>query len=151
MPTLKGTFVVQRTPQEVFDYLTQVTRHAEWSPKAFRVEGDPGPITLGSKWTSYGWVPRDKEHRNDPEVTEFQPPSRITWEAKEEAVPGRFATTFVLTAEGSGTKVERIFEFPPPRGPIRMSWPLISAAVVKPGFNKGTSLLRQRLEAGTAS
>jgi uncharacterized protein YndB with AHSA1/START domain len=151
MPTLTGTFVVQRPQQEVFEYLTQVTRHAEWSPKAFRVEGDPGPIALGSTWTSFGWIPGDKNHRNEARVSEFSPPSRITWETTEEAQAGRFATTFVLTPEGSGTKVERIFEFPAPTGPVRMVWPLISAMIVKPGFNKGVSMLQQRLEAGSGA
>jgi hypothetical protein len=93
MPTLKKTVVVQRPQQEVFDYLTQVSRHGEWSPKPWRVEGDPGALIQGSKFTSYGWVPGDKEHRNEVEVTE------------------------------SGTSVERTFEFPDPTGPIRMIFP----------------------------
>ena len=146
MPTLKRTVVVQRPQQEVFEYLTQVSRHGEWSPKPWRLEGNPGPLASGTRFTSYGWVPGDKEHRNEVEVTECAPPSRITWETTEEQAPGRFVSTYVLTPEGSGTKVDRTFEFPQPTGFVGVIFPVISALVVKPNFNKGMTLFKQRLE-----
>ena len=149
MPTLNKTVVVQRPPQEVFDYLTQVSRHGEWSPKPWRLEGNPGPLASGTRFTSYGWVPGDKEHRNEVEVTECAPPSRITWETTEEQAPGRFVSTYVLTPEGSGTKVDRTFEFPQPTGFVGVIFPVISAFVVKPNFNKGLTLFKQRLESET--
>ncbi len=38
MPTLISTVVVQRPQQDVFDYLTDISRHEEWSPKPWRLE-----------------------------------------------------------------------------------------------------------------
>jgi len=146
MPVMKRTIVVQRPQQEVFDYLSQVARHGEWSPKPWRVEGDPGPLKLGTKFTSYGWVPGDKDHRNEVEVTECDPPSRITWET-DEVKEGHFVNTFVLSPEGSGTEVERTFEFPELKGFIRVIFPVISAVLVKPNFRKAMDMFKQRLEA----
>lgn len=145
MPTMRGTAVVQRPPQEVFDYLADIGRHGEWSPKAWRVEREPGRAQLGTRFVSYGWIPGDKEHRNEVEVTEFDPPNRISWETTEQGLPDRFVSSFALTPEGSGTRVERIFTFPKPRGFVALIFPLISAAIVRPNFNKGIALLEQRL------
>ena len=144
MPMLTGTIVVQRPQPEVFEYLTQVNRHGEWSPKPWRVEDDPGPLTLGTKFTSYGPIPGDKDHRNEVEVTVSTPPSRLRWETNEKA--GHFVNTFVLTPEGSETRVERTFEFPEPKGFIRVIFPLISLLLIRPNFHKGLSLFKQRLE-----
>jgi len=146
MPTLNGTVVVQRPQQEVFDYIAQVGRHGEWSPKAWRVEGDPGPLTAGAKFTSYGWIPGDKQHKNEVEVTECIPPSRVSWMAHEQGEP--FISTFILTPEGSGTKIDRTFEFPQPKGFVGVMFPLIKAAIVKPNFNKGLAMLKERLDSG---
>jgi len=146
MPMLRKTIAVDRPPEEVFDYLTRVEHHREWSPKAWRVEGRPGPLTGGARFTSYGRIPGDKDHCNEVEVTECTPPSRIAWAATEKE--GRFVSTFVLTPDGSGTKVQRTFEYPHPRGFIRAIFPLISATIVKPNFNKGLDMLQQRLEGG---
>ena len=144
MPALKGTIVAQRPQAEVFDCLTEVSRHGEWSPKPWRVEGDPGRLTVGTKFSSHGWVPGDKDHLNEVEVIECTAPSRISWSANEKE--GRFVSTFVLTSDGSGTKVERIFEIPTLKGFNRVMFPLFSVLIVKPNFTKGLKLLKQRLE-----
>jgi len=151
MPTLNKTVVVQRPPQEVFDYLTQVSRHGEWSPKPWRLEGNPGPLASGTRFTSYGWIPGDKEHRNEVEVTECAPPSRITWETTEEQAPGRFVSTYVLTPEGSGTRVDRTFAFPDPTGGIRVIFPVIKGVIIRPTIVKGLNLFKERLESGSAA
>jgi len=148
MPVLEKTFLVQRPQQEVFDYLAQIGKHGEWSPKAWRIEGDPGVLTKGAKFISYGWVPGQKDHRNEVEVTECTPPSRISWLAHEQGEP--FVSTFELEPEGSGTRVHRIFEFPQPRGFVGLVFPVIRALVVKPNFEKGVRLFKQRLESGGA-
>src|SRR5437762_11729759 len=121
MPMLRRTVAVRRPPQEVFDYLAQLKRHGEWSPKPWRVEGDPGPLALGARFTSYGWILGDKDHRNEVEVTEYAAPSRIAWQAMEKE--GRFVSEFVLTPEGQGTRIERTFRFPRPKGFVRALFP----------------------------
>ena len=42
---------IARSPEEVFDYCTDLTREPEWNPKAKRVEKiTAGPIGLGTKY-----------------------------------------------------------------------------------------------------
>jgi uncharacterized protein YndB with AHSA1/START domain len=139
--------VVHRKPDEVFAYLADVTRHAEWSPKAYRVEGIEGPVELGSTFTSYGWVPKDAEHRNDVEVTQFQPPSRLQFTAREQGQD--FLSTYVLTQEGDDTRVVKAVDMPRPDGFTGAIFPLVLGGFIKPATNKGMKMLKANLERGS--
>lgn len=139
---------VSREPVDVFGYLTDIGRHAEWSPKPYRVEAlASGPLRVGSTWTSYGWVPGDAEHRNDVEVTELDPPRRLVFDSKEKGES--FINTFVLAAEGSGTKVERTLDMPKPGGLLGVVFPLLLPTVVKPGLQKALNGFRDKLQGAT--
>ena len=72
--------------EDVFAYLADVQKHKDWSPKAYRVEGLDGPVRLGTTSTSYGWVPKDPDHRNDVEVTAFEPSTRIEFTGRARRV-----------------------------------------------------------------
>ena len=89
---------VARPPADVFAYLTDVSRHAEWSPKAYRVEGmSPGDhVVTGSQFVSYGWLPNDKDHRNDVEATVVDAPGRLELTSMESGET--FISTFNVTA-----------------------------------------------------
>ena len=139
--------VVSRKPDEVFAYLADVTRHSEWSPRAYRVEGVDGPVTLGSTFTSYGWVPKDADHRNDVEVTAFQPPSRLQLTAREQGED--FLSTYVLSRQGDATRVEKVIDMPRPNGFAGAIFPLVLGGFIKPATNKGMKMLKANLERGS--
>jgi uncharacterized protein YndB with AHSA1/START domain len=139
------TVVVGRPPDEVFAYLADVNRHAEWSPKAYRVEGLPdGPIGAGTSFTSYGWVPRDAEHRNEVEVSAYEPPRRIEFTGKERGE--KFVSTFILTPDGGGTKVERHLDFPKPSGAGGIAFGVLLTTFIKPAVQKGMNMMKENVE-----
>ncbi|MGZ6544711.1 MAG: SRPBCC family protein [Actinomycetota bacterium] len=139
--------VVRRKPEEVFAYPADVRRHAEWSPKAYRVEGVDGPVGLGSRFTSYGWVPKDAEHRNDVEVTEFEPSTRLRFTAREKGED--FLSTYVLTPQGDATRVDKLIDMPKPAGVSGALFPLVVGGFIRPATQKGMNMLKAELEAGT--
>jgi uncharacterized protein YndB with AHSA1/START domain len=141
------SIVVNRKPDEVFAYLSDVCKHAEWSPKAYRVEGVDGPVQLGSTFASFGWVPKDADHRNDVEVTAFDAPRRIEFTGREKGED--FLSTYVLTAQGDGTKVEKLLDMPTPGGVGGALFPLILSGFIKPATNKGMKMLKANLEHGS--
>ena len=106
--------VIDRKPEDVFAYLADVQKHNDWSPKAYRVEGLDGPVKLGTTFTSYGWVPKDADHRNDVEVTAFEPSTRIEFTGREKGED--FVNTYVLIPEGNATRIDRTLDFPKPSG-----------------------------------
>jgi uncharacterized protein YndB with AHSA1/START domain len=120
---------VNKTPEVVFAYLADVTKHGEWSPKPYRVEGVTGPVAKGATFVSYGWVPGDKDHRNDVEVTAYDAPRLIEFTGTERGE--KFVNTFTLTATGSGTRVERRMDMPKPGGFLGAVFPAVVGGFVK--------------------
>lgn len=142
-----STVVVARPPEDVFNYLRDVHRHNEWSPKPYRVEGIEGPVGAGSTFVSYGWIPGDAEHRNEVEVTNFEPSRRIEFTAREQGE--EFFSTYVLTPDGEGTRVDKIINMPRPSGLIGVLFPVLFSGLIKPATNKGMGMLKERLEKGS--
>lgn len=142
---------VDRTPAEVFAYLADVARHGEWSPRPLRVEGaTPGaPATEGSRFTSYGWIPGDAEHRNDVEVTQADAPSRLR--LRSTAGPVVCHNEFTVTPHGRGSRVERVMEMPRPAGLVGFVFPVIVRLVIRPDLAKGLRLLKGRVETTSAA
>jgi uncharacterized protein YndB with AHSA1/START domain len=138
------SIVIDRKPDEVFAYLADVQKHGEWSPKAYRVEGVEGPVQLGSKFTSWGWVPKDADHRNEVEVTAFDPPRTIEFTGRERGED--FRNTYVLTPQGNGTRIDRTLDFPKPGGFGGVVFPLVLGGFIKPATNKGMKMLKAKLE-----
>jgi len=140
------TTTIDRPPATVFDYLSDVSKHAEWSPKPFRVEGTSGPVKAGDTFATVGTIPGDKNHRNDVTVTECSSPSRLVLDSKEK--DEHFINTFELEADGDGTKVSRTVDAPTPPFPLSVVFPLIMAAFIRPDVNKGLRNLKATLERG---
>ena len=136
--------VVNRPQEEVFAYLADIARHGEWSPKPWRQEGFTAPLAAGSRFTSWGVIPRDKEHRNEVECIVYEPPSKLALQAMENE--GRFVTSYVLTARDGGTNVQKTMDMPKPTGALGFFFPLLLAAYIKPAVQKGMNQLKQRLE-----
>lgn len=144
--TVTATVSIDRPPAEVFAYLSDVSRHGEWSPKPMRVEGvAPGPVKPGDTFTSYGVIPGDKNHRNDVTVAESTAPSRLVLDAEEKKE--HFFNTFELTADGTGTSLTRTLDMPAPGFPLSVAMPLIKAAVIRPDVRKGLEKLKANVEA----
>lgn len=137
---------INRPPDAVFDYLADVTKHGEWSPKPLRIEGiEPGAVKPGDTFTSYGVIPGDKKHRNDVTVTEVTAPSRLVLESADKGAT--FVNTFTLQAAGAGTTVTRTMDMPSPPFPVSVLFPLIKAGVIQPDVRKGLQKLKGNLEA----
>jgi len=141
------SIVVNRPPDDVFAYLADVRRHHEWSPKAYRVEGIQEPVQLGSTFTSYGWAPKDADHRQDVEVTAFDPPRRLQFTSREKGE--NFLNTYVLTQQGTGTKVDRTIDMPKPGGVGGALFAWVLGGFIKPATNKGMKMLKANLENGS--
>jgi uncharacterized protein YndB with AHSA1/START domain len=148
MARIVKEWVVQtrRPVEEAFAYLSDVSRHPEWSPRPLRVEGPAGPVTTGARFTSYGWVPGDKEHRNEVEVTEVAAPSRLVMVSREPG--GEFVNTFELTPSAAGTTIRRVMDMPKPGGLMGLVFPLAVALVAVPGVRKGMEKLQANLDGG---
>ncbi len=137
---------VERPPAEVFDYLADVARHGEWSPKPFGVEGVAigHLVTAGKRFTSFGWLPGDKDHRNDVEATAVDAPNRLVLTSTDK---GQVAVnTFTVAPDGDGSRVERVMDVQRPGGVVGALFPVIAALVIRPDVAKGLARLKSKVE-----
>ncbi|MGN6610277.1 MAG: SRPBCC family protein [Angustibacter sp.] len=134
---------IDRPPDVVFAYLSDVSRHGEWSPRPFRVEGSSGPVAVGDRFTSVGSVPGDKNHRNDVTVVECAG-RRLVLDSHDRGE--HFVNTFEVEEDGAGSRVTRTVDAPKPSFPLSVVFPLIMAAVIRPDVNKGLANLKAALE-----
>ena len=78
-----GTFTtrIQAPVPTVWALVSDLGTHASWSPKPYTVEWLSGePNQVGSRFRSVGWVPGDKHHVNEGEITERLEPTRFAVE-----------------------------------------------------------------------
>jgi uncharacterized protein YndB with AHSA1/START domain len=147
MPTQATVSVtIQAAPDDVWPWIADITRHAEWSPKPYRVELVSGePNAVGSHYRSVGWVPpNDGNHSNDVEITEVVPTTRFGLHATDEN--GTFLNSFDLRPVSGGTEVTFHIEFPKMKGMNAVMVPLLFPVVGKPDFRKRLGLLKQKVE-----
>jgi uncharacterized protein YndB with AHSA1/START domain len=135
---------IERPPDVVFDYLADVSRHAEWSPKPLRVDRAPGRVDVGDTFRSIGTMPYDKDHRNDVTVTECAAPTRLVLDAVDRGE--HFVNTFQLEREGTGTRLVRTVDSPHPPFPVSLLFPLIMKMFIRPDVEKGLRTLKATLE-----
>lgn len=135
---------VNAKPDVAFEYLTDVSKHAEWSPKGFRVDPAPAlPLTPGTTFRTIGQIPGDKQHVNDVEVTVVDVPRRLVLTCMDQGKC--YVHQFDVTPSEDGARITRTCEAPSPKGFVRLIFPVIAALFIKPEVNKGMRMLQQNL------
>jgi uncharacterized protein YndB with AHSA1/START domain len=143
------TVTVNRRPETVFAYLTDMSKHGEWSPKPYSiepVEGD-GQATVGARFRSFGSIPGEKHHENNVEITRVEPPTRFSFTAHDKSQT--YKHDFVLTPTAEGTRVDRTVDGPEPTGFLRLIYPLIWSLAIKPSVQKDLDRFKAKCEAVT--
>lgn len=141
-----STFSVEigRPAAEVFAYVSDLTRHGEWSPTKLRVEPvAPGrPIAVGEKYRSFGFN-LGRQFENQLEITELEPPKRFGFTAQTQIGSQQFRHTFVVTPTADGARVDRMVDAPMLGGVLGLLAPLVMPARRQ---IKTLQLLKSRLE-----
>jgi len=133
-------------PEAVWPWIGQIEKHAEWSPKPYKVELVSGePDAVGTKYRSVGWVPGEKEHEMDVELTEVVPGERFALRADDHQ--GSFTNTFDLKKTDGGTEVTYQLVFPPMKGIAAVVVPVLFPLVGKADIRKRMKLLKAKVEA----
>jgi uncharacterized protein YndB with AHSA1/START domain len=127
-----------------FAYLADVNRHAEWSPKPYWIDPPPElPLVVGSTFTSHGHIPGDKNHTNEVEVVEFDPPHTLVLASTERG--DRYLHRFDVVRTASGCEITRTVDSPKPTGVLGLLFPLLFVLLIKPEVSKGMEMLRSKL------
>ena len=149
--TTQGMFpvTIQASPEAVWRWVGDLSRHPDWSPKPYTVECVSGePNQVGSRYRSVGWIPGDKDHGNDVEIIEVVPAARLVLRAVD--AQGSFENTYTLTPVDGGTEVTFTLVFPPMTGMSALLVPVLFPLVGKADIRKRMGLLEGKVEGSAA-
>lgn len=133
--------------QVVFDYVSDLTRHPEWSGGELKIEAvSPGPIAVGKEYFSRGEVAIQKDRPNTVQVTEYESPHRFGFVAKDPDF-GKVRHVFTFTEQNGGVLIKRTMTVnlnPVVAFGFRfLIYPLIGS----PSMEKSMAALKAKLEA----
>jgi polyketide cyclase/dehydrase/lipid transport protein len=76
-------FFVQAPLESAFEYVSDLTRHPEWSG-GLKIEAlAPGPIAVGKEYQSQGEVAVQKDRQNTVRVSQYEPPHTFGFIAQD--------------------------------------------------------------------
>ena len=138
--------LVHAPMQSVFDYVSDLTRHPEWSGGELKIEAvTSGPIAVGKEYRSRGEVAIQKDRPNTVQVTKYEPPHKFGIVANDPDF-GKVSHIFTFAEQNGGVLIRRTmtvnlnpfvafgFRF--------FIYPLIG----KPSMNKAMAALKKKLE-----
>lgn len=148
MTTLtRSHHVLVRAPlQKAFDYVSDLTRHPEWSGGELKIEAlTPGPVAVGKEYRSRGEVAIQKARPNTVQVSEYDPPRRFAFEAQDPDF-GTVTHLFTFDEQDGGVLITRAMT-------VNLN-PLVAFAfrffiypfVGKPSMEKAMKGLQNRLQ-----
>jgi uncharacterized protein YndB with AHSA1/START domain len=132
--------------QQAFDYVSDLTRHPEWSGGELKIEAlTPGPVAVGKEYRSRGEVAVQKERPNTVRVSAYEPPHKFGFVANDPDF-GDVSHVFTFTKQEGGILIERAMTVS--LNPIiafgfRF---LIYPFVGRPSMNKALAKLKKKLE-----
>lgn len=150
--TIIGRFciVIDAPQRAVWPWVADLAKHADWSPRAYEIELVSGSANHpGSRYRSAGWVPGDRHHVNEVEITEVLPYERFALRADDPM--GSFDNCYTLRDLGNGTQVDFELVFPPLHGVAAVMVPVLFPLIGKADIRKRASLLKMKVEAGLST
>jgi polyketide cyclase/dehydrase/lipid transport protein len=131
--------------ESAFDYVSDLTRHPEWSG-GLKIEAlTPGPIAVGKEYRSQGEVAVQKDRPNTVRVSQYAPPHTFGFIARDPDF-GDISHVFTFVSKDNGVLITRtmtvtlnvllafLFRF--------FIYPLIG----KPSMDKSMAALKTRVE-----
>jgi uncharacterized protein YndB with AHSA1/START domain len=142
--------VIRAQPAAVFTYISDLTRHPEWSGGRLRIDAlSPGPVAVGAQYVSHGDVPGQKDRPNQLRVTEYQPPNVFAFIAQDPSF-GDVLHEFRCTPQDGGTLMERTVTLTLAPLTAFAFRTIIRPLVGKPSMDKALAALKTKLEQPSA-
>ena len=135
---------IGRSPEDVFDYVTDIGREFEWNPRTKRVAKlTDGPIGAGTRWKGE-WV------AGDPMFIDYVASDRPTsWRSIGRSRGLVVVSEGRVEAAGDGSRLTLRFELEP-HGRLRLIAPLLGR-IMRGRERQNVAAIKARLERGAAT
>lgn len=132
--------------ESVFEYVSDLNRHPEWSSGRLRIEAvTPGPVEVGKEYISHGEFAIQKDRQNTVRITEYEPPHKFGFIARDPGV-GDVAHVFTFAFQDGAVLITRTMTLS--LNPILaflfrfLTYPLVG----RPAMDKSLKALKRKLE-----
>jgi len=143
------TVTINAPLEKVWPLVSDMARHAEWSPRPYEMEWTGGdPNAVGSTFRSVGWLPNDKHHKMQGKVTRNDPMTTFEVVSSDDGTSAtEWTNRYDLTANGQSTTVVKTMSGPPTKGVGKLAFAIAFPLIVRPGVKKGMDMLKAKAEA----
>jgi hypothetical protein len=133
--------------QAAFDYVSDLTRHSDWSDGELKIEAvTPEPIAIGKEYRSRGEVLTQKERLNTVRISHYEPPHRFGFVANDPDA-GDISHIFTFTEQNGSVLIERAMTLSLNPVVAFLFRFLVYPFVGSPSMNKSLAKLKKKLEA----
>ena len=137
---------VRATREKVFDYVSDLTRHPEWSGGELTIEAlTPGPVAVGKEYVSRGQVAVQRARPNTVRISEYDPPRCFTFVARDPDF-GLVTHEFTFHEQGDGVLVRRVMSLSMGPWMAFLFRAVIYPLVGRPSMENAMRRLKHRLE-----
>jgi uncharacterized protein YndB with AHSA1/START domain len=136
------TVEIARTPEEVFELLSDIERLPEWQASAIEAHAE-APLGEGSRVTEKRRF-LGRELDTELEVVAYEPPKRLT--LRSLGGPVEFTVDHELAAQAGGTQLRLVAEAQP-GGLLRLTEPMLTRTAEQE-FRRDLDRLKELLESG---
>ncbi len=138
--------VIDAKPEVVFAYVSDLTKHPEWSGGHLEIEAlTSGPVAVGNQYRSHGEVATEKNRLNELRVTGYEPPTRFAFVAKDPDF-GEVSHVFTFTPQAGWTLMERVVTIIMPPWVAFAFRTFIYPIIGKPMMDRSLRQLKGKLE-----
>jgi uncharacterized protein YndB with AHSA1/START domain len=140
------SILVHAPLQSAFDYVSDLTRHPEWSGGELKIEAvTPGPIAVGKEYRSRGEVAIQKDRPNTVRVSRYEPPRTFGFVANDPDV-GDVSHVFTFTEQHGGVLIARAMTLSLHPVVAFLFRFFVYPFVGSPSMNKSLAKLKEKLE-----
>lgn len=138
--------IIHAPLRSVFDYASDLSRHPEWSSGRLRIEAvTAGPVAVGKEYVSHGEVAVQKNRRNIVRITEYEPPHRFGFVAKDPDA-GDVSHLLTFTERNGSVLVQRTMTLSLNPIVAVLFRLFIYPRIGRPAMEKSLAMLKARLE-----
>jgi uncharacterized protein YndB with AHSA1/START domain len=139
--------VIQAPREKVFNYVSDLTRHPEWSGGELKIEAlTPGPVVVGKEYVSRGQVAVQRARPNTVRVSEYDPPRSFTFVARDPDF-GRVIHEFTFHEQGEGVLVRRVMTLSMGSLMAFLFRTVLYPLIGRPSMERAMRSLKKKLEA----
>jgi uncharacterized protein YndB with AHSA1/START domain len=138
--------IVHAPLQSTFEYVSDLTRHPEWSGGELKIEAvTPGPVAIGKEYFSRGEVAIQKDRPNTVRVSAYEPPHTFGFIAHDPDF-GDVSHVFTFTEQNGGVLITRTMTLSLNPIVAIMFRFFIYPLIGRPSMEKSLAALKIRLE-----